>query len=249
MAREPSQLEYDVRCEWGGQGIELLAPASDVVVIVDVFSFSTSVDIATARGATVYPYAWGDDSAAAFAESVGAELAGKNERGLSLKPSTLENVPLGCRLVLPSPNGSSLSTTTGAVPTLTGCFRNSRVVCGGCPAPRDPHRRRPGGRALAGRQPPALFRGPVWCGCDPPPPRRSLLSRSACRGGSVRRRGVLARRVAPRLRVRPGEGTQGSVSRHRGGRAARCEQLCPAAPRWSLSRALTRACRTGADSA
>ncbi len=128
MARESSQLEYDVRCEWGGQGIELLAPASDVVVIVDVFSFSTSVDIATARGATVYPYAWGDDSAAAFAESVGAELAGKNERGLSLKPSTLENVPLGCRLVLPSPNGSSLSTTTGAVPTLTGCFRNSRVV-------------------------------------------------------------------------------------------------------------------------
>ena len=117
-----------MRCEWGGQGVQCLAPASDAVVIVDVFSFSTSVDIATARGATVYPYAWGDDSAAAFAESVGAEFAGKNERGLSLKPSTLEDIPAGCRLVLPSPNGSSLSTTTGAAPTLAGCFRNSRVV-------------------------------------------------------------------------------------------------------------------------
>ncbi len=128
MARRSSQLEYDVRCEWGRQGIEQLATASDVVVIVDVFSFTTSVDIAAARGATIYPYPWRDDSAAAFAVSVGAELAEKNETGLSLKPSSLENIPAGCRLVLPSPNGSSLSTLTGAVPTLAGCLRNSYAV-------------------------------------------------------------------------------------------------------------------------
>ncbi len=130
MALESSQLEYDTRCEWGRHGVERLALASDVVVIVDVFSFSTSVDIATARGATVYPYDWRDDSAVAFARSVGAELAEKNARGLSLKPSTLEDIPAGCRLVMPSPNGSKLSTLTGVVPTLAGCLRNSRVVAG-----------------------------------------------------------------------------------------------------------------------
>ena len=40
------QAEYDLRCEWGMQGLLALAPDSDAVVIVDVLSFSTAVDIA-----------------------------------------------------------------------------------------------------------------------------------------------------------------------------------------------------------
>lgn len=48
-----SQSTFDIRCEWGAQGVNLLAPISDVVIIVDVFSFTTCVEIATAQGATI----------------------------------------------------------------------------------------------------------------------------------------------------------------------------------------------------
>ncbi len=72
-----SQTEFDIRLEWGEQGVRLLAPISDVVIIVDVLSFSTSVEVATSRKAIVYPYGKKDGSAPDFAKSMGAELATK----------------------------------------------------------------------------------------------------------------------------------------------------------------------------
>ncbi len=44
------QAEFNIRCEWGIEGVERLAPDCDVVIIVDVLSFSTSVDVATRQG-------------------------------------------------------------------------------------------------------------------------------------------------------------------------------------------------------
>src|ERR1051325_11073375 len=104
------QSEYDVRSEWGEQGVKTLAPVSDVVVIVDVLSFSTAVEIATSQGATVFPYRWKDETAHAYAEAVGAEVADKSNRNnRSLSPTSLLNLTAGARLVIPSPNGSTLS--------------------------------------------------------------------------------------------------------------------------------------------
>ena len=57
------QSLFDIRLEWGAKGIEQLAPVSGVVIIVDVLSFSTAVDIATANCAIIYPYRWKDQSA------------------------------------------------------------------------------------------------------------------------------------------------------------------------------------------
>lgn len=123
------QSEFNIRCEWGEKGVSLLAPISDVVIIVDVLSFSTSVDIATNRGAVIYPYRWKDETAYLFAESINAEVADKNnESGYSLSPASLLAAASGIRLVLPSPNGSSLSLATGATPTISGCLRNCRAV-------------------------------------------------------------------------------------------------------------------------
>lgn len=49
-----------------------LAPISDVVMIVDVLSFSTSGEIATNNGAIIFPYKWKDESALDYAKSLQA---------------------------------------------------------------------------------------------------------------------------------------------------------------------------------
>jgi len=125
-----NQSEFDVRCEWGENGVSQLAPISEVVIIVDVLSFSTCVEIATNREAIVFPYRWRDETAANFAASMAAELVGRRGRGAgySLSPQSLLSIPQGTRLVLPSPNGSTLTLGTGETPTLAGCLRNYRVV-------------------------------------------------------------------------------------------------------------------------
>jgi 2-phosphosulfolactate phosphatase len=114
------QSGFDLRCEWGENGVRHLAHGADAVIIVDVLSFSTCVEIANSRGAVVFPYRWKDESAAAFAASVNAELAGARRAGdgYSLSPASLTNISAGTRLALPSPNGSALSLTTGTTPTL-----------------------------------------------------------------------------------------------------------------------------------
>lgn len=129
-----SQSDFDVRCEWGAQGVATLAPISDVMVIVDVLSFSTAVDVAVSRGATIYPYQSRDESAEAYAKRLDAALASFRRDvidGYSLAPTSLMNIPAGTRLVLPSPNGSTLSLGTGAVPTFAGCLRNAGAVAEG----------------------------------------------------------------------------------------------------------------------
>lgn len=124
------QTQSDLRCEWGRRGVEVLAPISDVVIIVDVLSFSTCVEIATAKGAVVFPYRWGDMTCAAFAEFNGAVLAGSRSvpGAFSLSPSSLQRLTPGAKLVLPSPNGSTLSFSTSQTATLCGCLRNCRAV-------------------------------------------------------------------------------------------------------------------------
>jgi 2-phosphosulfolactate phosphatase len=124
-----SQAEFDIRLEWGGQGVNLLAPISDVVIIVDVLSFTTCVEIATSRNATIYPYLGSMEMAQDFARSVGAELAQKRgEAKYSLSPMSILEIPEELKLVLPSPNGSTLTLATGETPTLAGCLRNARAV-------------------------------------------------------------------------------------------------------------------------
>lgn len=123
------QNDFEIKCEWGKQGVLQLAPVSDVIVIVDVLSFSTCIEIANSRGAIILPYQWKDDSAKAYARSMGAKLAAKRgNSGYSLSPASLISITEGTRLVLPSPNGSSLSLVTTKVPTLTGCLRNCQAV-------------------------------------------------------------------------------------------------------------------------
>jgi 2-phosphosulfolactate phosphatase len=125
------QIESDIRFEWGLSGLEALAPGSDVVVIIDVLSFTTSVDIVTARGGFVLPYAGPPEALAAFAQAANAAAAGhrkQGEGGFSLSPASLVNIPPGTRLILPSPNGSTLSFAVRGIPALAGCLRNAAAA-------------------------------------------------------------------------------------------------------------------------
>lgn len=124
------QGRYDIRCEWALEGLHALRDISDVVVIVDVLSFSTAVDVAVSRGATVFPFRWRDESAIQFAAEQQALLASNRRKvgEYSLSPVSLCSIPAGSRLVLPSPNGSTLCQSSGNVPTFTACLRNATAV-------------------------------------------------------------------------------------------------------------------------
>lgn len=116
---------------WGLNGLRALLPNSDAVVIVDVLSFSTAVDVAVSRGAIVFPYAYGREGAAAHAarhEAILAQPRSATGGQLSLSPKSLSELPSGHRVVLPSPNGSALSELTGDCPTFAGCLRNAKAV-------------------------------------------------------------------------------------------------------------------------
>jgi len=132
-----AQSGASVRLEWGAAAIEHLAGDVDCVVVVDVMSFSTSVDVAVARGARVYPYAWRDAGALAYAQRLGAEVASTDRRlaqGWSLSPTSLARIPAGLKLVLPSPNGSAIAFAARdmGVAVFCGGLRNRLATARAC---------------------------------------------------------------------------------------------------------------------
>ncbi len=117
--------------EWGLVGAELLAAECAVVIVIDVLSFSTSVDIAVGRGAAVLPQRHSDPDVIRAAEAAGAVPAGAREgRGPSLRPASLTTLEPGTRLGLPSPNGATLCAAVAAGPAVlfAGSLRNASAV-------------------------------------------------------------------------------------------------------------------------
>ncbi|MDK9699411.1 MAG: 2-phosphosulfolactate phosphatase [bacterium] len=123
------QAEFDIRCEWGLPGVLNLAPISDAIIIVDVLSFSTCVSVALTRGAKIYPFRTRGAAAVEYAKSLQAEISqSRGKGGYSLSPCSMMTIPTGTKVVLPSPNGASLTLSTGDAPTFTGCLRNAKAV-------------------------------------------------------------------------------------------------------------------------
>lgn len=129
MSAFTSQDAFDVRVDWGLQGLEAVGRDASVVVIVDLLSFSTCVSIACERGAEILPFRSKDASAAEHARQQQALLAGRRgEGGFSLSPASLLALEPGMRLVLPSPNGSTLTLHATAPTVIAGCLRNADAV-------------------------------------------------------------------------------------------------------------------------
>jgi 2-phosphosulfolactate phosphatase len=122
------------RFEWGLSGAAELGRTCAVLVVVDVFSFTTALDVAVGRGIRVHPFPWGEQ-AEAYANRIGAGVAvGRNamaeDRPWSLSPASLQRAPKLADLVLPSPNGSAICAAAGATgtPVIAACLRNARAV-------------------------------------------------------------------------------------------------------------------------
>ncbi len=126
--------DFDVRVAWGERGVLSLAPTCDALVIVDVLSFSTTVSIVVSAGATAVPTPLRHAEADALGRALGAEVAGpRGTRRYSLSPVSVRGIPPTTRLVLPSPNGSTLSALAAerigpAGGVLAGSLRNRRAV-------------------------------------------------------------------------------------------------------------------------
>ncbi|QNE19520.1 2-phosphosulfolactate phosphatase [Kribbella qitaiheensis] len=111
MTSPYAQVGYRLGFDWGPVGAA--AVRGDLVAVVDVLSFTTAVTVAVDNGIDVLPYRWRDESAVAFAKEHDAALAvGRGQAGadgISLSPATIRRAQNVRRLVLPSPNGSTIS--------------------------------------------------------------------------------------------------------------------------------------------
>jgi 2-phosphosulfolactate phosphatase len=129
------QDDYRVRFDWGSDGATAVTAGADVAVLVDVLSFTTTLSVALDRGIVVLPYRWQDSTAEGYARDQDAVLAfGRSQvaggRGLSLSPAAVRGHPEPpARLVLPSPNGSSIAHQLAAgADCLGACLRNAAAV-------------------------------------------------------------------------------------------------------------------------
>jgi len=113
VATPYDQTAFRARFDWGLVGAKVLAREVAVVAVFDVLSFTTALTVAVDRGIEVFPFRWKDERAVEFAGARDAVLAvGRSaaEPGeISLSSATIRDARNIARLVLPSPNGSTIS--------------------------------------------------------------------------------------------------------------------------------------------
>lgn len=126
---------FRVRFDWGLTGGTSVGPGAQVVAVVDVLSFTTTLTVAAERGIEVFPYRWRDASAADYAADRKATLAvGRSEvsqtNQVSLSPASIQQASGIERVVLPSPNGSTIAAAQAAlgVSVIGVCLRNAQAA-------------------------------------------------------------------------------------------------------------------------
>ncbi len=135
MTGPHSQTGFDVRRDWGVAGLADIGVGVEAVIVVDVLTFTTAVEVACSRGAHVYPCRYNDARAGQMATRLGATLAVdraqvNKQAPYSLSPVTLMRLAADRKLVLPSPNGAEVSLAaadTGAV-VFAASLRNRSAV-------------------------------------------------------------------------------------------------------------------------
>lgn len=141
MSRSPmpvneahTQSRTRLRFEWGLQGAEAITSGERTSVVIDVLSFTTALSYAIDAGMEVFPYRWKDASAEVFARERNATLATSRADprpgAITLSASSIRSARGVERLVLPSPNGSTIAHALSQRGTtvLGACLRNRSAV-------------------------------------------------------------------------------------------------------------------------
>lgn len=127
------QAPFKCRVEWGRRGAREAAERGDIVIVVDVLSFSSTVVSALNVGAVIYPYP-PDLDGKSYAESVGAEyILGRAEAARAgqptLSPVTFNTDHQNKSYVLSSLNGAYCTWIASKVPALlVGSLLNASAV-------------------------------------------------------------------------------------------------------------------------
>ncbi|MGD6871858.1 2-phosphosulfolactate phosphatase [Sutcliffiella horikoshii] len=127
------QSPYVCRVEWGKRGTREAAERGDIIIIVDVLSFSTTVISALNNGAIIYPYPPNLDGKE-YAEKVGAEfILGRAEAAKigkpTLSPVSFNKEHYNKKYVLSSLNGAFCTWVASKVPALLiGSLLNASSV-------------------------------------------------------------------------------------------------------------------------
>lgn len=124
---------YRCTLAWGRRGLTEAASHGDIVVVVDVLSFSTAVVAAVERGATIVPCDTGDDAPAIASRHDATIAVGRREALMpgrfSLSPLSFGSIEPGAVVVLPSPNGGACSALgSGASFLFAGAIVNATAV-------------------------------------------------------------------------------------------------------------------------
>jgi 2-phosphosulfolactate phosphatase len=120
------QSGYRVRLQWGRRGAQAGAERGDVLVVVDVLRFSTTVTEAVRRGATIYPCPWNFNprrTAELLEHVVQMEIAVHDNDApakgrYTLSPLTYRDIKAGIAVILPSANGATCAHLGAKVPVL-----------------------------------------------------------------------------------------------------------------------------------
>ncbi|MGC1675940.1 MAG: 2-phosphosulfolactate phosphatase [Candidatus Binataceae bacterium] len=129
------QSGFDSRFDWGVNGATELGRTSRVLIVVDLMSFSTAIDVAVSHGAAAYPCQFAAGASKALALRVGgietvARRATSSAQPFSLSPSTMALARPGMKIIVASPNGAqvSLAAAKSGATVFAGCLRNASSV-------------------------------------------------------------------------------------------------------------------------
>jgi 2-phosphosulfolactate phosphatase len=128
-----SQSPYECKLEWGRRGARDAAERGDIVIIVDVLSFSSTIVAALSSGAIIFPYP-PDLDGKKYASSIGAKyILGRAEAARmgnpTLSPVSFNENHRNQRYVLSSLNGAYCSwIASKGAPLLIGSFLNASAV-------------------------------------------------------------------------------------------------------------------------